>query len=502
MTDRPTPLRPAPGRQPDSPPHPPAELSEALERITSNGTATVLIGLDVGTTDSKVLITDLTGEELLVRSRPTCWTSSAGGRAEAVAWPLVDAVIALAATAVEELAGHTDAAIRVAAIAVTGMAETGSVVTEQGDASTPLIAWFDPRGGSQLADTAPELRRELPAATGLPVGAQVSLAKLLWLNDSGADLGAGRWLHVPELVVHRLGALPRTETSLVARTGLFDQDSGGPWEPGLALLGLSADFLPPLAVAGEPVGVADGPWCPPALRGALLSIAGHDHPVAAVGCDAVAPGALFDSFGTAQVFLRTLDTPVPREHRAALVQAGVNVVRHVLPGRWHLLGGTKSGLILRRTLALLGAADQQHRDRLDALAARWQSRRLDGLVTVAGASNTDGVLQVAVSSEDVDPGAVWMAALRHGIAEGDRLLRLMSDIVGPPTHSVVAGGWTRMSSVRTEKQRTLPDVRFSARSQAGAYGAVVFAANAFGQPIRALPTGVHTAGSTDQERTA
>jgi len=43
---------------------------------------------------------------------------------------------------------------------------------------------------------------------------------------------------------------------------------------------------------------------------------------------------------------------------------------------------------------------------------------------------------------------------------------------------VVAGGWTRMESVRRSKAASLPAVRFSDRSQAGAFGATMFAAHA------------------------
>jgi len=42
----------------------------------------------------------------------------------------------------------------------------------------------------------------------------------------------------------------------------------------------------------------------------------------------------------------------------------------------------------------------------------------------------------------------------------------------------VAGGWTRMRSVRAAKQRALPAVTFCDREQVGAFGAALFAAHA------------------------
>ena len=60
--------------------------------------------------------------------------------------------------------------------------------------------------------------------------------------------------------------------------------------------------------------------------------------------------------------------------------------------------------------------------------------------------------------------------------EGARLLDTMTTEFGTVPSVVVAGGWTRMSSVRREKQHALPHVRFTHRAQAGAFGATAFAA--------------------------
>lgn len=447
-------------------------------------TTTVLLGIDVGTTQTKVLATTTDGVEVVVRSTPTHWTTRPGGLVETDGLALADAVIALTAETVRAARGVLGP-VQVGALAVTGMAECG-VLLHHDDSSralTPAIAWFDPRGRTELSHLPADLTAAFPGVTGLPLGAQVTAAKLLWFKDAGFDLRAGSWLHIPELVVHRLGGRRVAETSLLARTGLFDQGTAAPWPEMLDELGVDPTLFPEQVAAGVPVGAADGRHCPAELRGAALTVAGHDHPVAAVGCGAVAPGEVFDSFGTAQVFLRTLDMAVEPDRRARLVAAGVNVVRHAVPGRWHLLGGTKAGLLMRRTLKLLGVTDDTQRAALDAAAMAVIAQDTTGLVEVSGADNFDGTLRITAVSDDVSPATLWLATVRHGIAEGNRLLQTMTDEFGPAPAIVVAGGWTRMASVRREKQQaeltTGRQVRFTHRAQAGAFGATAFAASAF-----------------------
>lgn len=430
----------------------------------------ILLGIDIGTSDSKVLATTFDGDDICVVSRPTRWTTLTGGQVETDGIALVDAVIELAAEAVRR--ARTECGeVTVAGIAVTGMAESGVLLSSDGGARSPVIAWFDPRGGEQLERVAPELLSALPAVTGLPVGSQLTLAKLLWLQDNGLDLRGLQFLHVPELIIHRLGGRRAAEISLLARTGLFDQGTGQLWPEALAALNCDQQLFPPLVTAGTPLGTAGGEHCPDELRGATLTIAGHDHPVAAVGCGAIGPEVVFDSFGTAQVFVQTLDIPVAPEQRARLVAGGVNAVRHAVPGYWHLLAGTKAGLMMRRALQLLGAADPAARARLDEQAVTADC----GDISVTGAENTDGVLQITAVGDDVSPAALWAATVQHGIDIGTDLLAVMAKEVGPARATVVAGGWIKMASVRRRKTLAVPSLQVSERTQAGAFGATAFA---------------------------
>ncbi len=443
----------------------------------------VLLGLDVGTSDSKVLVTTAAGQEITAVSTPTSWRNHGGTYTDTDPDQLVAGVFALLDLAVAEASAKVGP-VSVRAIAVTGMAEAGVLLDESGTPAHPILAWFDPRGGAEIRQLPAELLTQFCGRTGLPISSLATIAKLAWMRTQGTPLGGKQWLNVPEFLVHRLGGVRASEMSLAARTGLLDQDSGELWPEALAAIDAPASLIPPLVVAGTPLGRAAGPAVPSALRGAVLTIAGHDHPVAAVGCGTTGADEIFDSFGTAEALVRSVEGNLDREARNRLASAGVNSVHHVLAGRHLLLGGTKAGLLLRRTLDLLGAASHDRRAELDEAAcaladaaALTGSPATEGIV-VQGAANDDGTLRLSVTSNAVTPAAVWLATLEHGVDEAARCLDLMAAEIGPASAVVVAGGWTRMRSVRRSKAASLPNVRFSDRSQAGAFGATMFAAHA------------------------
>lgn len=443
-------------------------------------TTPILLGVDVGTSDSKVLATAVTGEEIAAVSSATHWRNHGGRFTDTDPEKLAAGVCALlgrAVSAAVDLVGP----VSVSAIAVTGMAEAGVLLDESGIAVHPIMAWFDPRGGDEIQLLPAPVLREFCGRTGLPVSALATVAKLAWMRGQGTVMLGKQWLNVPEFLVHRLGGARASEMSLAARTGLLDQDTGALWPAALAAIDADASLIPPLVVAGTPLGRAGGPTAPVGVHGAVLTIAGHDHPVAAVGCGVTGTEEIFDSFGTAEALVRSVDQNLNAAARDRLASAGVNSVHHVLAGRRLLLGGTKAGLLLRRTLDMLGAGSSERRAELDESACHLsdtaRTAATEG-IRIWGAANDDGTLRINVTTDEVSPAAIWLAALNHGVDEAARCLDLMAAEIGPATAVVVAGGWTRMQSVRRSKESSLPNVRFSDRSQAGAFGATMFAAHA------------------------
>jgi len=278
---------------------------------------------------------------------------------------------------------------------------------------------------------------------------------------------------VPEFVAHALGGPRQGEVSLVARTGLIDQDTGDTWEAALRELGVGSSFLPPRAAAGSSWGTVGGD-VPAPFVGARLSVAGHDHLVASVAAGALSPTCLYDSIGTAEALVRILERPLDRDARARLAAHGIDTVSHMLPGRSVLLAGTRAGLLMRRVLQLTGIHDAEGRAWLDDAVMRLPE--VPAGLSVSGGDNADGALTVHASSDGLSPAALFAATLRHSTELAHEVVARMDAEVPPATSTIVAGGWAQMASVRRDRENAFPGVMFSDHQEDTAYGAALVAA--------------------------
>jgi sugar (pentulose or hexulose) kinase len=437
-------------------------------------TRELVIGVDLGTTDTKAVLTTPDGATVGFARRPTSWVQGSDGTLQTTGAVLVDDVLATIREALASFGRAGGESGQVLGLGIAGLAESGVVLDPHGRETSPVIPWFDERGRAELEALGPAFLAQFPRRTGLSVGPQWTLPKLLWLRAAGLEFGAGsRWLNVPEFVAWTLCGEQVSEPSLASRTALIDQNTGAPWAEAFELLGLPAGFLPDTVAAGRAAGRITQCAAVPELQGAAVTVAGHDHPVAAVGAGATGPEDLFDSCGTAEVLLRVVPRILDDDDRSALVGLGIDAGRHVLPGQTVLIGGTRSGLVMRRVLGLIGASDPAHREELDR---RWQD-------SPAGAESVrigDGAIHdndVTLRVRDgATPDLAWAATLKQLSQQTTALLAGITSVVGEHRAAIAAGGWIRMRSVRESKLRSIPRLTFCQVEQPGARGAALFAA--------------------------
>ena len=431
----------------------------------------LVAGIDLGSTGMKLLVSELDGREVLTEQVATPWRSGPGGTTEMDAAPLLGAVRRLLDLGAARLADRPDP--RVVSVAVSGMGETGMLVDARGHAVGPAFAWFDPRGAEQAARFPAEVRATFAGRTGLALGAQVSVAKLAYLRDPGLALRGLRWLNLPEFVVASLGGDTRLERSLTSRTGLLDQDTGEAWPAMLDVLGVDATFLPEQVDAGSAFGRLSADL-PSAFAGALVTVAGHDHLVAAEADHPLPQDHYHVSLGTAEVLLRIIDHPLGFEARAPARRAPDQRGPPRGPGQARPRRRGED-----RPAAPPGPAGGRHprplRARpLDATttALPYEGLLAPGSIGVTGARNDDGVLALTLRSDGATPAEIFNAVLRHSNAEISRLIAAMDAELPPARSSTLTGGWADMASVRRARARVLPRMGTSDRQQETAYGAV------------------------------
>jgi sugar (pentulose or hexulose) kinase len=439
-------------------------------------TSNVVLGIDIGTTSSKAVAQSTSRESTHYVEQPTPWHTGGCGQTEIDPYRLVEVAAELIGRAVQA-AESAWGPVRVRSIGVAGLGESGVLLDAAGRPVAPVIAWFDHRGGRELEQAgreSPGFAATFERTTGLRWSSQASLAKLLWLRASGYRAGpASTWLSVPEWIVFALGGDPVREPSLASRTGLIDQGTGEAWPEALAAAGLPARILPGERLAGVRAGYLAHDGVVSDAAGAVLAVAGHDHPVAAIGVGAVEADELFNSSGTADVLARSIPGTLDETERQRVVSAGWSIGRHVLPDTSLLLAGASGGLLLRRVLAALGAESGQARAELDHASLSIGDLPAGLSVTGDGRTQDDVVLRI---QDAASPGAIWTAAVRHTAAQTRLSLDDIEKVVGPHRRAVAAGGWTQMASVRVAKAAVVDALSFSPVVQPGVTGAALLAA--------------------------
>ena len=428
----------------------------------------ILIGVDIGTSRLKAVATDLDLKVLSEYAEPTPWKHEKNC-SEIDMLLLAKTVISVASKAAEMAGG------KVIAIGFTGFSETGVLIDGSGKPLSPGLAWHDPRG-----ITEPILKElgdfEFRARAGALLNEIVTISKTLWLNQNYPESKrAKHFLSAPEWVAYCLGAEPVNELSLVSRTGFFDVEARKPWEEAIALVGGGSDFLARLVVAGESIGIVNN-QAPENLRGAVITIAGHDHFTAAYYSGAINEGSLFDSMGTAEALLRTFKAPLKREAIAELAAANVGLSCSVIADHYTLLGALPTGLTLERASSLLGVTSLEGKVALGSAALS-----IDPTASAMRVVNDYHGLSITNLDDAVSPAALFRATVEHLVEDSAKMISLMEKFTGKAQTVVIAGGWIKNPMIAFAKERQFGKYRVSDAQEAGATGAAEFAGIAAGK---------------------
>lgn len=434
---------------------------------------TVYLGIDLGTTNTKVISVSPEGKYIATASKPTEWFVKPNGRVEAIAEELFKKILECTAEVLEKTRAKLDNP-NVAGIGITGMAESGVILNKQGKILAQPIAWFDSRGEAEMSALGEEFRKEYQSKTGLVFKAESSLSSLLSLKSEGFEFAQSGivWLNILEYVAFCFTGTQATEPSLASRTALYDQSTLSLWKTAQKILGINESFIPEQRFAGESWGTISSGDFQSEIRGAVVTVAGHDHGVGAAGSGATGSDQLFNSAGTADVVLRSVPKTLQDEQRFALTEFGVSAGRHSLQGVTSLIGGSRGGLVLRRALDLLGA---RRGEELEEIDSNWKAdRTFHDVIDMTQTKSISNDIQITLTG-DAGPNELWAAALDYMAGENSKMLKGIDAVVGTHKTALSAGGWIKLRSVREIKSSVIHDLSFSQIDEAGAFGAAYMA---------------------------
>jgi xylulokinase len=303
--------------------------------------ATLVLGIDVGTTSTKVVLADPAAGVVAQASEPVALSSPHPGWAEAdpAQWwanlaSLVPAVLASASAAM----GRPVTAADIAAVATTGMVPAVIPIDEAGRPLRSAILQNDARATTEIRELAaalPDL--DFVARTGSALTQQSVGPTLLWLarREPGAWASAVTVQGSYDWLATRLGAAPHVERNWALESGLFELGQDGALTPlhpvrdALAsLAGIEPRVVPPVADPGTVIGeVSRRAAAETGLRpGTPIVAGGADHVLSAYAAGLASPGDWLVKLGGAGDILVVSGHP--------LVDERLYLDAHPVTGLW------------------------------------------------------------------------------------------------------------------------------------------------------------------------
>ena len=270
----------------------------------------VVLGIDIGTTATKVVAFDASGHEHAAASIAYPLDEPHPGAAEQGPDVILRAVL--------DAVGTAAARARAAGAEVAGLAFSAAMHTlvgldGDGRPLTPSLTWADTRAGPQAGRLRAAGGIELHRRTGTPVHPMAPLAKLVWLRETRPDTFAAvrRWAGIKEYVVGRLTGEWVMDISLASATGLLEL-ARLDWDArALELAEVDRSQLPELVPTTHvlPRLAQDAARETGLPAGTPLVVGAGDGPLANVGVGAVRPGVAACSIGTSGALRVMVERP-------------------------------------------------------------------------------------------------------------------------------------------------------------------------------------------------
>ncbi len=207
----------------------------------------LFLAIDLGSTNTKAALYDERMNRLAIKSAPVEYIR-AGGFVEFDAEAYVESLLSLVRSLFD--CGAADRS-DLAAITLTGQAESLVVLGGDGRPLMNAISWMDERSVKECAALETEFsKQECYAHTGQPAALPTWPAtKILWLRSHRPEVfsEAAHYVLLKDYIVYRLTGNLAADCSIATFTFYFDIYRRRYWPEMLAFLGVSEDLLPPLA---------------------------------------------------------------------------------------------------------------------------------------------------------------------------------------------------------------------------------------------------------------
>lgn len=269
-----------------------------------------LLGLDVGTTGTKAVAFDLSGNILTssYREYPLIYLQPGWIELDAnVVWNAVLEVL-------KEVANKTKHD-PVSALAVSSQGEAATPISENGEILYNSIVSFDTRTASLVKWWQKGLDKEkILKITGMPLHGMYTISKIIWMKKHRPEVYKKTWkfLCYEDFANYKLTGIPVIDYSLASRTMAFDIIKKKWSKEILEKAGVCQNLLSDVKPSGEIVEKINKK-----IAGIIgfssdvkIVTGGHDQPCGALGSGVIKSGFVMDATGTVECLAPAFSKPV------------------------------------------------------------------------------------------------------------------------------------------------------------------------------------------------
>ncbi|MFD1713188.1 FGGY family carbohydrate kinase [Amnibacterium flavum] len=428
----------------------------------------VIVGVDFGSSRIKVAAYDGEGRPVASAESPTPKRSGTEGDGFLVL-AMIDAAIDL----VRSLALPPGS---IAAVGLSSMGEAGTLIDHSGalvDLAFPT--WYDPRGADVIARIEDTFGSDdLTVRTGHHTHVASTLAKLGHVAAQTDSPLEGSFVGLCAALAWRLTGEITQEAGLAVTSGVYDSARGEYLDDVWAAAGLGGVALPRVAPAGfghpartrlaKELGLAEG---------APVVIAGHDHPVAAVGAGMRA-NEVGDSMGTGEALIAVMRSDLARDdgHCARVLRSDPDLTFEVWPATGERLVVWER---MRPGLAMQAFLDHSGLDRNTVDRAAPPPHPVDRVEHA-----TARILELGGSADLPPTPDSWAAIIDHYVLVANEGQKALRDATGADGITLLTGGglrserWRRSKALLATPPLAVPTVRETAtRGAAAITGATI-----------------------------
>lgn len=326
------------------------------------------LGIDLGTSELKAVITNQQGEIIDSSSAPLTVQRPHPHWAEQQPESWWQATCAVIDTLRQRCAQWSE----IRAIGLSGQMHGAVLLNRAGKVLRPCILWNDTRSAAECTRLY-EQHPEFLQISGNMIMPGFTAPKLVWLKAHEPQLFA-QIAHVllpKDYLRWRLSGEFVSEPSDAAGTLWLDVAMRDWSDVLLAACGLQREQMPRLVegnqISGRLTSGLASHWG--LSQHVVIAGGGSDNATSAVGVGAVNPGDTFISLGTSGVIF------VVNDHLQADPASGVHAFCHALPGRWHQMSVMLSAAsCLRWLCGLLSVTETQLMEEIASLTDRQKQQ--------------------------------------------------------------------------------------------------------------------------------